>query len=688
MPRRVLSVIVLASLLALACSGTALAAPTWLEPKNLSEKGFGAFSPRVGFDGSGQAVTSWFGATDTTGDTTQISERPRAGEWSAVKNLQVDGTNTPDLAVSANGTAVVAWEFDDVPESPDGSYIEASVRTNGVWSSAAPLPKDNPLQFAYYPRVAVDSAGDAVVVWQECYSPADKTLCFHNEGEYVVRASVRMAGGEWSTPRDVTTGTTQNAKKLAAAVNPAGDIAVAWEDMKGNRAHVSLKRAGQEAVDHTLSTKTSGSPQVAFAADGTAIAVWDENDAGLWVSGSTAAPGGSTWSAPQHLSSNGYDAFQPDLAVAPGGEAVAVWETLAAIDENSPVAVQGAIRSSGTWLSAQNLSAEVPFKKLPRLPRVAINPAGSAIVAWQVPTGSGNVVEGNVRTAGGGWTGAKLLSAASAGAVEPAVAIDPEGNGLVAWRAVKTDKVDERIQAVGFDAAGPRLDQLAIPSTGTVGQTLGFSVAPSDAWSTFAGSSWNFGDGGGASGTNVTHAFSQPGTYQVTVSASDALGNVTSATGPVTVTSAGVQQPPPGDQPPGPTTEQPPTTQTPNPTQSGKKEPNPDSSGKKEPNPNQSQTTADGVARLSGLASVRDGKAVFALRCSRAGRCSGLAKLVFQHTYVIGKSRFNISAGGSQTLRIALGPAALRLLEGARDQQLEMRLEGRGVKAQKVVLGL
>ncbi len=369
MPRKVLSVIVLASLLALACSGTALAAPTWLEPKNLSEKGFGAFSPRVGFDGSGQAVTSWFGATDTTGDTTQISERPRAGEWSAVKNLQVDGTNTPDLAVSANGTAVVAWEFDDVPESPDGSYIEASVRTNGVWSSAAPLPKDKKTHCSSPITRAWPSTRRATrSSLQEGYSPADKTLCFHNEGEYVVRASVRMAGGEWSTPKDVTTGTTENAKKLSAAINPSGDIAVAWEDMKGNRAYVSLKRAGQEPVDHTLSTKTSGSPQVAFAADGTAIAVWDENDAGLWVSGSTAAPGGGTWSAPQHLSSNGYDAFQPDLAVAPGGEAVAVWETLAAIDENSPVAVQGAIRSGGTWLPAQSLSAEVPFKKLRACP--------------------------------------------------------------------------------------------------------------------------------------------------------------------------------------------------------------------------------------------------------------------------------------------------------------------------------
>lgn len=668
MPRRVVSVFILASMLVLASAGTAFAAPTWLEAKNLSAVGFGAFGPRVGLDANGGAVTSWFGATSMTGDTTQVSERTRGGGWSAPKNLQVDGTNTPDLAVSPDGTAVIAWEFDDVPGSEDGSYIETSVRTNGVWSPAAPLPKDKTLQFSYFPRVAMDTAGDAVVVWQECYSPAEKEPCFENKepAEYAIRAAVRMAGGGWSTPKDVTTGTTENAKKLSAAINPSGDIAVAWEDMKGNRARVSLLRAGApEPVVHTLSTKVSGSPQVAFAADGTAIAVWDENDAGFWVSSSTAAPGSSSWSASQHLSGGTQDAFQPDLAVAPGGEAVAVWETLGA-NENSLVGVQGAIMSGGVWLPAQNLSPEAASKKVPRLPRVAMNAAGAAIVAWQVPSGSNFLVEGNARQAGGSWAEPKALSSVFVDRMEPAVAIDPEGNGVVAWRAAKTLGVDERIQAIGFDAAGPRLDGLTIPASGTPGQSLGFSVAPSDAWSALAGTSWNFGDGSTGQGTNVTHAYGQPGTYQVTVSGTDALGNVGSATGSVTVT-GGQGNPTPGgnsgDQSP-PANQQPPHTGT---------------------NP---PRAINGVARLLGAATVRNGKAVLVLRCSRAGGCSGLAKLVFQRTNVIGKSRFKISAGGSRTLRIKLGPAALSLLEESRGQQIEVRLEGRGVKAQKVVLGL
>ena len=41
---------------------------------------------------------------------------------------------------------------------------------------------------------------------------------------------------------------------------------------------------------------------------------------------------------------------------------------------------------------------------------------------------------------------------------------------------------------------------------------------------------WSFSDGASATGARTSHAFSAPGTAQVTVTASDALGNATSAT--------------------------------------------------------------------------------------------------------------------------------------------------------------
>jgi hypothetical protein len=67
-----------------------------------------------------------------------------------------------------------------------------------------------------------------------------------------------------------------------------------------------------------------------------------------------------------------------------------------------------------------------------------------------------------------------------------------------------------------------------LPASGVAGRSLGFSVSPFDVWSSVA-TRWSFGDGGTASGTSVGHVYAAAGTYTVTVTGSDAVGNATSA---------------------------------------------------------------------------------------------------------------------------------------------------------------
>jgi hypothetical protein len=56
-----------------------------------------------------------------------------------------------------------------------------------------------------------------------------------------------------------------------------------------------------------------------------------------------------------------------------------------------------------------------------------------------------------------------------------------------------------------------------------------------DAWSPLALTKWQFGDGGTASGMDVSHAYNGSGDYTITVSSSDALGNTSSASGTVRI---------------------------------------------------------------------------------------------------------------------------------------------------------
>jgi PKD repeat protein len=74
----------------------------------------------------------------------------------------------------------------------------------------------------------------------------------------------------------------------------------------------------------------------------------------------------------------------------------------------------------------------------------------------------------------------------------------------------------------------------ATPNPATVGQTVSFSVAASDADGDALSYVWTFGDGQSGSGATPTHVYNAAGTYTATVTVSDGKGG--SASGSVTVT--------------------------------------------------------------------------------------------------------------------------------------------------------
>ncbi len=156
------------------------------------------------------------------------------------------------------------------------------------------------------------------------------------------------------------------------------------------------------------------------------------------------------------------------------------------------------------------------------------------------------------------WQPARALSATTPGAEarEPDVALDGQGDAAAAWSAFNGGFY--LAEAAGFDAAGPAIGALSIPSSGGAGQTLAFSVSAADVWSPLGATTWSFGDGQSASGTGVTHAYAKAGSYNVTVSTADVLGNATTAGGVVPIsgtpatTAPGIPAAQPDGRPPDP----------------------------------------------------------------------------------------------------------------------------------------
>ena len=88
----------------------------------------------------------------------------------------------------------------------------------------------------------------------------------------------------------------------------------------------------------------------------------------------------------------------------------------------------------------------------------------------------------------------------------------------------------------GYDTVPPTLAAPGVPAATAVGLPTAFSVpTPLDIWSPPVTTSWSFGDGATASGTSATHIYARSGTYTVTVTATDALGNAISRSAQITV---------------------------------------------------------------------------------------------------------------------------------------------------------
>ncbi|MFM9077615.1 MAG: InlB B-repeat-containing protein, partial [Solirubrobacterales bacterium] len=142
----------------------------------------------------------------------------------------------------------------------------------------------------------------------------------------------------------------------------------------------NLSEAGQSAV----------SPQVAIAPDGATTVVWsrDNGTTNFIIQAATRPAGSGTFGAPQDLSGAGPDADSPQVAIAPDGATTVVWERF----DGTNFIIQAATRpaGSGTFGAPQNLS--VAGRDAVN-PQVAIAPNGATTVVWSRTNGTNNIIQ-------------------------------------------------------------------------------------------------------------------------------------------------------------------------------------------------------------------------------------------------------------------------------------------------------
>ena len=488
MVRRSAFLIVLCAGALLAFAGTASASPSWLPVQTLTATDSKAPGMAVAPDGT--TVLAWSRVDRATTVVEAVRRRPGEAFGTPVKLNAAEGSN-PHVGIDAAGNATIAWEEDGV-----GVRAARLPAANGFEAAATVVANGSGAE------LAVGAGGTAVVVAQVAG---------------VLRAAIRPgASGAFGAATTISAGTVVDPD---VAVAPDGQAVAAW--LEGDRIRVNERTAGGSfAAAGTVrppddDTYTVSEPVAAIDGGGRAVVLWTqdlETDAtGSYVATSLEPVSWQSVAGPPSRSA--------DLVTAPGGGVTAAWVRDAFLEVAEMPAGAGLFSNYAVSPFAPAAAAR---------PAVTVGGDGATVAVW-----AGNAaVHGARRPAGTNVLTATEL-ATGAGAGDPSLGADDQGNAAAAWLSPA-----RRVTVASFDNAVPVLSAVSVPATGRAGgPVLAMSATASDRLGPVT-LHWTFGDGATATGNAVSHAFSTAGTYEVGVTAVDAAGNSSRAVRSVTVAPA------------------------------------------------------------------------------------------------------------------------------------------------------
>jgi hypothetical protein len=317
------------------------------------------------------------------------------------------------------------------------------------------------------PVVAWLPAGDYVVAWQEQSATT---------GGWDVLAQRYQAGGAAVGPLLQVSGPSSAFCRQfpAAAADAAGDFVIVWQSNEESGGVHGIfgqlfTSAGQPegAVFQVNSPSASDdqAPAVAMAPDGRFFVVWQNGgeDGGSWgVLGRPFAAGGAAASGVVGINQTTAGAqHSPAVAYLPPSAAEAaerfevVWQSEGQDGAGTGASgIEGrAFDGAGNALSAE-LAINAPATGAHAQPRIASDPSGNFVVAWENLTAGGSaVLARRFNAAGTALSGQQAVDASPTGPQhDPAVATNALGEFVVVWDSLSQDGSGAAVLAQQFNA--------------------------------------------------------------------------------------------------------------------------------------------------------------------------------------------------------------------------------------------
>ena len=415
------------TILLTACGGGGDSSPTskdWGTATLIETDNTGsAYLPRVAIDPNGNAIAVW-AQSDGTRDNIWANRYDAVTGWGTATLIETDNAGNagfPRVAIDPNGNAIAVWA------QSDGTR-------NNIWANrydaftgwgTAILIETNDVWYASSPQVAFDTNGNALVVWNQ--SDGTRTNIWANRYDAVTG---------WGTAILIETDDAGSAGNQGVAFDPNGNALAVWEQSDGTRTNIWANRYdavtgwGTATLIETDDSGDVNAPHVAFDPNGNAIAVWAQYDGtrfNIWANRYDAATGWGTATLIEN--DNAGSAGLPQVAFDADGNALAIWTQSDGVRWNIWANRYDAATSWGT---------ATPFETNDALhasvPQIAFDPNGNALAVWEQFDDTRDNIWANRYDATTGWGTPTIIETDDTGdAGSPHVAIDANDNALAVW---------------------------------------------------------------------------------------------------------------------------------------------------------------------------------------------------------------------------------------------------------------
>jgi len=312
------------------------------------------------------------------------------------------------------------------------------------------------------------------------------------------------------------------------AMDAEGNIHVGWWALSLAKCYARSKIDG--AWGETMSFGSGKDLTVAVGPNGTAWALYRINQGGKYKNFYSSRTKSSGWTSPALLTSGGESASHPGVTVGPDNVAVAAWGDIDPDNENGAQMRLMKILPGAT--------REIAMEKyMAHYPRIVVDKDLVTHMVCQI--GGGDFGSGlrYTHNRSGTWEEPQTIPAAMDKVA--GIASDPFGN-VAACQSSFNSEGGSDIWVYStkpiVPAPMPAADFSFTPQTGYMPLAVNFTaVQQTGPNGQEVGYSWNFGDGGTATGRTVTHTFSTWGTFQVALTITDNIGRSDTVTKPIEV---------------------------------------------------------------------------------------------------------------------------------------------------------